>query len=315
MKKQVLLLSAALFGVIAYGQNTSDAIQNGQGNLATVDQVGNNDSSINQEFTDNNADVSQNGVNESLIEQSGNVGGSPASGMGNEAFVNQMGGNSEMQSSKIWQEGDLNHAEAMQFGNGNKSRIRQGGGQNAENNQAHVAQIGVDNFSRVRQSRDNHNAIVVQTGSDNHVFTRQAASSNQVTGNFSLLTQIGDNNKIDSKQKSTGTASFLGYSNGEFVFQSDNFNNSKLRQQGSLNASLVVQSGNTDSSAGTASGWSNRADVNQDGMLNLSGISQQDHVDVMTTDNNAVVSQTGNLGNLSAVQQSGANMATITQNN
>ncbi|MFD2432093.1 hypothetical protein ACFSO9_00225 [Mesonia maritima] len=122
MKKVIMSAAALFFGAVVFAQNTSDVKQTGESNIATVNQAGNNTSDIDQEFTSNTATVDQSGINQSTVNQSGNVGGNSASGMNNDADVDQetsQGG--QLQTSDIQQQGDGNYAKAMQMGSDNFS--------------------------------------------------------------------------------------------------------------------------------------------------------------------------------------------------
>ncbi|MFD2434893.1 hypothetical protein ACFSO9_15960 [Mesonia maritima] len=69
MKKVILSAAALMFGSVLFAQNTSDAIQEGNNNMATINQTGGNTSNVDQRDLDNVATVTQDGENTSTVNQ------------------------------------------------------------------------------------------------------------------------------------------------------------------------------------------------------------------------------------------------------
>ena len=208
--------------------------------------------------------------------------------------------------------GDIN-----QDGDNNNSRVQQGNNMQAEDNKAYVDQIGNYNRADVLQRWDNNYSDVNQTGDHNRVKIEQAARPDQSLGNKSTITQSGNYNSADSYQETVSNYPGPGYSNIEIVSQSDDDNYSKLHQVGDYNRSEVTQSGNYGTTfSGGSSNW---ASVDQSGEKNKSHITQDDAgVAAGLADNWAKVTQTQSgaaPGNVSHIDQHGANTATVTQHN
>jgi len=335
MKKAIFCAVALMFGATMFAQgptitrttttspaiNDSDVNQTGWLNDATITQTGQNISTVDQEFNRNEAMVTQVGNNWSDIDQSGDVGNQRQSGYQNKATVDQKGGYAAYQVSDIDQQGDNNMIDVDQDGEDNYAKVQQGNNGNAENNYAKVKQeggtINKGNNADVLQTYDNNYADILQKGNGNDVLLRQVSGPDQSEGNYAIHSQEGDNNFIDSEQKTTQNAPSLqiaGYTNGEWVTQTGNDNGSKLRQEGEGNISIVdQQDGLINGAPHGPAGVSNYADVSQTDQRNYSSITQG--LKGSTSDNTATVTQSGNQWNVSNITQMGGNSASVTQTN
>lgn len=337
MKKAIFCAVALMFGATMFAQgptitrtaatsptiNDSDVNQTGWLNNATISQTEQNTSTVDQEFNRNEAMVTQVGNNWSDIDQSGEVGNLRSSGFQNEATVDQDGGRTAFQVSDIDQQGDNNIVDVEQDGDDNYAKVQQGNNGNAEGNFAKVKQdggtmSGDGNQVDVLQTYDNNYADIDQMGNNNDVLLRQVSGPNQTEGNYAVHRQDGNNNFIDSEQKTTQAAPsglvINNYTNGEWVTQTGDDNGSKLRQEGEGNISIVdQQDGLINGAPHGPAGVSNYADVSQTDQRNYSSITQG--LKGVTSDNTATVMQSGNGWNVSDITQMGGNSATVTQTN
>ncbi|MDC6352447.1 hypothetical protein PP178_12880 [Zeaxanthinibacter sp. PT1] len=236
MKKVMLSAAALMIGGLAFGQvtnsagtapdatpvpnlsldgdaNTGLSIQNGDDNRVRVRQAGTSQSA--RTTQDNGAGT---GGNLAWLMQTGEV--QAASGVGNEAEVQQSGTANE---SFTKQEGDYNDAFTAQGQNndassGNKARIRQGTGQQAQDNFAAIEQDGDDNIAFTRQTYDNSEAWTRQVGNENKSMILQDAGPNQTDGHSAFNHQEGDRNESSIDQsglggRNTATAYQIGFDN------------------------------------------------------------------------------------------------------
>ncbi len=219
MKKAILCAAALMFGTMAFAQvsgaptasavpalpgaaagaNTGESIQNGNDNKVRVRQAG-----TSQSVYTNQNDGSGSGGNLAAVQQTGLV--NPTSGIANLAEVLQSG--SANQSTTL-QEGDYNNAVTRQGQNDdssarNKALIRQGTGQQAENNHAAIEQDGDDNLARTQQTYDNSDAWTRQIGDGNKSMIIQNAGPNGTTGHEAMNYQEGDRNESSIDQSGAG---------------------------------------------------------------------------------------------------------------
>lgn len=222
MKKVILSAAALLIGGLAFGQvsnsvgtapdadpvltlstdpaaNTGLSIQNGDNNRVRVRQAGTSQSV--RTTQDNGTGI---GGNMAWLMQTGEV--QAASGVENVAEVQQTGSANE---SFTKQEGDFNDAFTAQGQNndassGNKARIRQGTGQQAQNNFAAIEQDGDDNIAFTRQTYDDSEAWTQQIGNENKSMVLQNAGPNQTDGHSAYNGQEGDRNESAIDQSGAG---------------------------------------------------------------------------------------------------------------
>jgi len=239
MKKVILNVAALLFAVgiyaqhatppppltavpsqsLASGANTGESIQNGNDNKVRVQQAG-----TSQSVYSNQNDGTGTGGNQAFVRQTGNVTG--ASGVANLAEVLQSG---SVNMSTTLQEGDRNEASTRQgqsntASSGNRAIIRQGTGQNAEDNLARIDQDGDNNIANTRQTYDNSHAWTKQVGDDNKSRINQNAGPNQTDGHGAEVNQIGDRNESWVQQSGNGAS-----------------NNAKADQVGDDNQAIQTQ--------------------------------------------------------------------------
>ncbi|PVW14512.1 curlin [Marixanthomonas spongiae] len=224
----------------AAGANTGESVQNGNDNRVWVRQAG-----TSQSVYTNQSDGSGIGGNLAKVMQTGAV--SAASGVANAADTRQQG--TENQSNTI-QEGDANEAVTRQGMNddgstGNKARIRQGTGQQAQDNFAAIDQDGDGNLASTRQTYDNSDAWTQQVGDENKSMIVQNASPNQSDGHYASVEQQGDLNESFVDQRGNGAR------NSAYLLQVGDENQSKQYQiatdgkGGTGNDALVVQGDGT----------------------------------------------------------------------
>ncbi|MFK5982260.1 MAG: curlin [Flavobacteriaceae bacterium] len=230
MKKVVLSAMALMFGAIMVAQNdpvtdtsgdmspdlipvvnlspdplanTGKSVQFGDGHKVRVRQAGSSQSA--NTVQDNGSML---GGNLARIMQTGAVG--PNSGVANAAEVLQSG---EANQSTTVQEGDENWAITRQgqkaapgtsTSTGNKAKIRQGTGQQAESNYAAIDQDGNDNQAKTRQIYDNNDAWTQQVGNDNKSKVLQNAGPNGTDGHYASVDQQGDRNESFVTQSGLG---------------------------------------------------------------------------------------------------------------
>ncbi|MCF6307509.1 MAG: curlin [Flavobacteriaceae bacterium] len=226
MKKVVLSAMALMFGAIMVAQNdpitdtsgdmspdvkiepslsldplanTGKSVQFGDGNKVRVRQAGSSQSV--STVQDNGSGL---GGNLARIMQTGAVG--PNSGVANAAEVLQSG--TANQSTTV-QEGDENWAITRQgqkndASSGNKAKIRQGTGQQAESNYAAIDQDGDNNQAKIRQIFDNNDAWTQQVGNENKSKVMQNAGPNGSDGHSASVDQQGDRNESFVTQSGLG---------------------------------------------------------------------------------------------------------------
>jgi len=246
---------------------------------------------VRQEGTSSSVYIDQSGGGVTLgnliyIRQSGDVNGNGAlSGQDNRADVRQAGTENEV---FVRQEGDGNDAGLVQDASVSQSigYIRQGTGENAEDNYAGISQAnGTNNSAWIQQTYDNSEALTLQDGSNHQALTNQNANPNQSAGHSARVEQNGDGQM-------------------SYVAQDGSGSNADVLQNGAGNYSDVQQSG-----GGASALANNDADVDQDGNGNKSFIAQSG------ADNSSTVNQLGDL-NMSDVTQTGAgeNIGNVIQN-
>ncbi|SDE89589.1 hypothetical protein [Ulvibacter litoralis] len=284
------LFSALSFSQSSGGENVSNSTQTGTNN-ATVNQTALgtyvNFSDLLQTGT-NLATVNQYGANSSLITQTGS----------NWSTVNQNGGDGHWtgfditQTSDIVQNGVLNRAFIEQLGDGQSSIVSQDNDiGDTKGSKADIKQYGLNNTSDVVQIDDANYALVVQDGDHNVSDTDQQTYDVAVPVHASLFLQ------------------------GNLVNQTGSYNFSKVEQYGDNQRSDVTQEALGGGVA--ADPYTNEANVLQNGEMNWSIINQSDTVGV-DANNSASVTETnlvGGPGNLSTVNQFGANSINVNQTN
>ncbi len=222
-------LQPALPGA-ATGANTGLSVQNGNTNKVRVRQAGTSQSV----YTFQN-DGTGSGGNYAKVMQTGAV--QSASGLENAAEVLQSGSDNRSQTK---QEGDYNSAVTRQGQNnlassGNKAGIRQGTGQQAENNVALVDQDGDLNDASIQQTYDNSEAWTVQNGSGNQSMVNQDAGPEDTAGHYAYTNQQGNDNQNAIMQSGNGQ------SNWAWTYQDGDNNLSKqVQDQGDFVGSGFV---------------------------------------------------------------------------
>ncbi len=303
MKKVILSAMALMVGSFAFAQSSTDpaapTVQSAT-NLSAdplSNAVENNQSGtenyqlVRQEGTASSVYIDQSGGGVGLgnliyVRQSGDVNGNQAlSGEANRADVRQDGTENE---TFIRQEGDRNDAAMVQNATVSQSigYIRQGTGDNAEDNYAGIEQSnGTNNSAWIQQTYDDNEALTLQDGSNHQALTNQNAGPNGSTGHNARVEQNGD-------------------SQMSYVAQTGSGSDADVLQDGASNYSDVQQSGG---SAATVA--NNFADVDQNGVSNKSFVNQSNR------NNDATVNQLGDF-NMSDVVQSGvgANVGNVIQN-
>tara|TARA_R110002072_G_scaffold124085_3_gene259563 strand:+ start:11725 stop:13188 length:1464 start_codon:yes stop_codon:yes gene_type:complete len=256
MKKVILCAAALMFGTMAFAQvsgaptasavpalpgaasgaNTGESIQNGNDNKVRVRQAG-----TSQSVYTNQNDGSGSGGNLARVMQTGLV--NPTSGIENLAEVLQSG--SANQSTTV-QEGDYNNAVTRQGQNDdssadNRAKIRQGTGQQAENNFAAIEQDGNSNLAQTQQTYDNSEAWTVQDGDGNKSMIVQNAGPNGTDGHLAQNEQVGNNNESSIDQSGAGAR------NTARTFQEGDDNKAKQLQTtdavagGTGNTAIIAQ--------------------------------------------------------------------------
>ncbi|SRX76158.1 curlin [Aequorivita antarctica] len=180
--------------------NTGLSIQNGHENKVRVRQAGTSQSA----YTFQDDGTTGFGENKADVRQTGAV--SAASGVANAADVRQSGA---LNSSATRQEGDNNDAVTRQgqldgSSTANKARIRQGTGQQAQDNFAAIDQNGDNNWASTQQTYDNSDAWTQQTGDNNKSMILQDAGPNQTDGHYAMNQQIGNENESFINQEGNG---------------------------------------------------------------------------------------------------------------
>lgn len=244
MNKKIIVIAAILAGTTAFAQygpqyvgaaptstlqpalpgaattaNTGLSIQNGDDNKVRVRQAGTNQSVYTNQ--DNGSGL---GGNLARVRQTGQVG--PNSGVENAADVIQSG---TVNKSTTYQEGDYNSAVTRQGQNntassGNQAWIRQGTGQQAENNVAVVDQDGDNNKAWTQQTYDNSESWTVQNGDGNESQVKQNAGPNNTAGHYAYTNQQGNANENSIDQSGAGE------SNWAWAYQTGNSNVSIQKQ-------------------------------------------------------------------------------------
>lgn len=254
MKKLFALLTVLLFAGFAFSQDFSSIIQDGNTNMADVDQtywIG--------------------AYNNSYITQDGEVQGS-------EAWIDQLGGGnlSNVQQTLLWgpygSDND-NKAWVYQTGWDNNTQIYQV----YDNEEMNVYQDGMRNYSVSSQIGNENKGFAVQLGNDNIAYLYQENSNNWANavqvgfGNYSIINQI-DGHQSMADVYSEGTSNFssilqldyrnfsdvdqVGLGNQSYITQQDGVgetwpytknNDAKVLQLGSWNVSNVFQNGISNS--------------------------------------------------------------------
>ncbi len=222
----------------AAGANTGLSIQNGNENKVRVRQAGTSQSV----YTYQDDGTTGIGQNQADVMQTGAV--SSNSGVKNVADVRQSGATN---SSATRQEGDRNEAVTRQgqldgSSTGNKAKIRQGTGQQAQNNYAAIDQNGNNNLAQTQQTYDKSDAWTQQTGDANKSKINQNAGPNQTAGHYAMNQQIGDLNESWITQQGNGAR------NSARAYQEGNSNQAQQNQTataggGSANDAGIQQGG------------------------------------------------------------------------
>jgi hypothetical protein len=283
MKKVILSISAMLFGTaMCLAQSTaphgatasgfvshySSVMSTGNGNDATISQVG----------TQHQSNVIQDGKNGLVL----------GDGWKNEAWVTQTGLN---QVAIIGSHGDKNDARIVQKNQFNIAEIDQGVGY-SEKNSATAMQDGNRNESMQKQRYDRNSALVVQTGWRNEAVQDQSTEVNSAKGSNAVIRQDGGRNRAVQTQK--------GEKNDARTVQTGMFNDSNTIQTGDKNSDITNQFGDYNKALTIQTGIMNEAITRQNGDLNMSDITQ-------TGDKNfARVRQFSN-SNISTITQLGNN--------
>jgi len=302
MKKVIFSAMALMAGSLAFAQVSNDASAPstqeatnlaGPGSTA-VDHVQagvENYMLVRQEGTSSSVYIDQSGGglgtgNSIYVRQSGDVNDNQAlSGEDNDATVRQAGFSNQ---GFVRQEGDGNDAAMTQTSTVDNSigYIRQGTGENAEDNYAGLVQSGgTNNSGWIQQTFDNSEALTLQDGSNHQALTNQNANPDNSGGHNARVEQNGDGQMSYVAQTGTGS-------------------DADVLQNGSNNYSDVQQTG-----GGASVTANNTADVDQDGNLNKSFVNQTNR------ENSAVVDQLGNRNKSDVVQSGiGANDGMVIQN-
>jgi hypothetical protein len=217
--------------------NSGLSIQNGDDQKVRVRQAGTNQSAYTNQ--DNGSGT---GGNLARVMQTGEV--SSASGVANRTDVLQSGTENQ---STTKQEGDYNDAVTRQGQDNdasawNKALIRQGTGQQAQDNYAAIDQDGDGNQAQTQQTYDNSDAWTQQTGTDNKSMIVQNAGPNQTDGHYAMNEQEGERNESFISQWGSGARNSAG------ALQVGNDNQAKQFQNATDGA------GGTGNSAGISQG-------------------------------------------------------------
>ena len=232
-----------ILGGAAIDANTGLSIQNGDDQRVRVRQAG----TYQSVYTNQDNGVTGTGGNQAAVRQTGSV--TATSGVANAADVLQSG---TTNSSWTRQEGDDNHAVTHQgqtdgTSTNNRAKIRQGTGQQAEDNFAAITQNGVDNRAQTQQTYDNSDAWTQQTGLENKSMIVQDAGPNQTAGHYAMNQQKGERNESFINQQGNGAR------NTARALQIGNDNQAKQMQTATDGA------GGTGNDAGIMQGYENNA--------------------------------------------------------
>jgi len=336
MKKVILCAAALMFGSFAFAQvsgaptataeaaitgaatgaNTGTSIQEGNDNRVRVRQAGTSNSVLT-----NQNDGTGDGGNLARVRQTGEVQAG-ISGELNLAEVLQSG---TMNQSTTLQEGDENNAVTRQGQNntaseGNLARIRQGTGQQAQNNWAAIEQDGLANEANTQQTYDKSRAWTTQVGERNRSWIDQDAGPNDTDGHEARVDQNGNDNQSFIAQEGAGatnTARAFQQGNNNYVKQTQTTDageggvgNTAITAQGNGTTGFTFSSVYNDLLAMDATVGSGPPNVDSFG-----GIAFQDQ---SGSNNDADIRQFGEddpEGNYAEQNQSGSgNSAFITQN-
>ena len=334
MKKVMLSAAALMIGAIGFAQvsgapqatavplqagaaadaNSGESIQNGNDNRVKVRQAG-----TNQSVYTNQNDGAGIGGNLAQVWQTGAV--QATSGVENLAEVLQSG--SENQSTTL-QEGDNNNAVTRQGQNNsasanNMARIRQGTGQQAEDNFAAIDQDGDGNSAWTRQTFDNSDAWTRQMGDGNKSEINQNAGPNGTDGHEAEAEQVGNDNMSIINQSGAGAR------NTARAFQSGNDNYAEQQQttdaiSGGVGNSAIVAQGNVTTGYSFDPIWGDLQLVDDitNGSQTLGAFNSQAFQTQSGSDNSADIRQFGDdpaAGNYAEQNQSGSgNSAFAVQN-
>ncbi len=257
MKRLISVLVAVLFmtGMVMAQSNTAETTQEGNGNEATVNQMGSNhesyiiqDSKTNKHNTaafGNEATVDQfNGSdNYSLIHQNEGNGSKDAvadvdqDGSSNESEIFQ--GYGYYNSMNLLQQGDNNWSSLEQNGSGNEAVVDQIGDGNQSDafqrggNFMNVYQSGNQNDADIHQDYANQNADIDQVGDDNYANVTQKSRPKPDLGNDAKVDQEGNSNETSVDQDGDQNVA------KHWVYGDDN--NMTITQEGFDNQAVVDQ--------------------------------------------------------------------------
>ncbi|WP_415375461.1 hypothetical protein [Patiriisocius sp. Uisw_017] len=339
MKKMFFCASALLFGATVFAQNTSTLDQVGVLNNALIEQSGVVNISTISQTNDGTTTLGS----EVVLRQGMQSG---ATNPANESTITQT---NELNYVRSFQEGDGNTSVILQTTLGTASPFDASGYLQGVD----LFQIGQNNASDVLQTGDNQGAVLNQFGGNNIIeleqlgelqltFIEQVNGDTDSQGNAAIVAQnTGLGNIVDMYQENDGNFSSVsqtgefntsvstqvadftvvsagnigGYVQGSIVDQTGQNNYTDVFQAGDFQLSTVIQSA---AIGGLFTGMgSNEAYVTQNGQSSSSTITQMDGISI-DADNYAMVNQTGaigGLGSISTLTQTGANTATVNQNN
>ena len=283
------------------GKGTKATVnQNGAGNASIITQdrsggqQGNISQATNVQTGDNNlATINQTGYyqgsNKSSVVQTG-----VASGVGNEAMVNQMGYGNNW---SVEQTGDENYA--LQQANstthsGTTNKIEQNGFRNdayqytsgSDAMKATITQItGVtDNYAIQTQAGLKAEAVINQFSNNNQAVQEQYHGSYYYNGvyarqHYAEITQTGgDNNYAKQYQDETVSDVWANSRNSSTIYQNGGDNSATVSQFDGLSVGDVTQTGNWNQGTIEQHGLNNNANISQTGDHNTASVSQADGV-------------------------------------
>ena len=157
----------------------------------------------------------------------------------------------------------------------NKAKIRQGTGNQAQDNRAAIDQDGDDNLAQTQQTYDNSDAWTIQNGTANKSMIVQDAGPNQTDGHEALNWQNGEGNESAINQSGAGAR-----------------NIAQAGQNGDFNQAKQLQT--TDAVSG---GTGNRANVVQGlgGAISTVGVTNDLWVEVINNVDGDANPITGNV--------------------
>lgn len=297
--KKLSFLFAMVFAVsMAMGQNTSNTseiVEEGVNQEATVDQqgVGDNTSLVTQQNANNVATVIQiNPVFDGSGEDDDNLSTVLQTGKNNTATVSQT---NDHGSGDYAGPGGVLEAYVEQSGDGNDAEQIQGPANQMGTSMASIVQGGNNNLAFQHQLKYSNQAFIDQSGNGNVAMQAQDTElPEEGSANYASITQSGNNNTSEQEQN--------GWSNDIVAVQSGNGNTASQTQLNSswVSSSSVMQSGNNNSAYQASLGNLNNALIeqysngNRASQRQLSGDATPDGYPAL---NNAEIYQWGGNGN------------------